>query len=199
LNDGKAMLIFNDHPWIITWILIPLLIFIARVTDVSIGTFRIILVSKGKKAISALLGFIEVSIWLLAISQVFQHVTNIACFLAYGFGFAMGNYIGITIEEKIAMGQQAIRIITRNTMEILPMALRDAGYGATVIKAKGAKGDVNIIFSVVHRRQVKEVLALAREIDPNIFISLQDVRSVNAGFLPLRAPLFGWRRITKKK
>lgn len=193
------MLIFNNHPWIITWILIPFLIFLARVTDVSIGTFRIILVSKGKKAISALLGFIEVSIWLLAISQVFQQVTNIACFLAYGFGFAMGNYVGITIEEKIAMGQQAIRIITRNTMEILPMALRDAGYGATVIKAKGAKGDVNIIFSVVHRRQVKEVLALAREIDPNIFISLQDVRSVDAGFLPLRAPLFGWRRIVKKK
>lgn len=193
------MSILTANPWITTWIIIPFLIFLARVTDVSIGTFRIILVSKGKKAISAFLGFIEVSIWLLAISQVFQHVTNIACFLAYGFGFAMGNYVGISIEEKIAMGQQAIRIITRNTMEVLPMALRDAGYGATVIKANGAKGEVNIIFSIVPRRQVKEVIALAREIDPNIFISLQDVRSVNAGFIPLRTPLFSWRRITKKK
>lgn len=193
------MSILTAHPWITTWIVIPFLIFLARVTDVSIGTFRIILVSKGRKAISAFLGFIEVSIWLLTISQVFQHVTNIACFLAYGFGFAMGNYVGISIEEKIAMGQQAIRIITRNTMEVLPMALRDAGYGATVIKANGAKGEVNIIFSIVPRRQVKEVVALAQEIDPNIFISLQDVRSVNAGFIPLRAPLFGWRRLTKKK
>jgi len=188
-----------DNPWITSWVLIPFLIFLARVTDVSIGTFRIILVSKGKKAVAAILGFIEISIWLLAISQVFQNLTNIACFLAYGLGFALGNFIGIGIEEKIALGQQAIRIITRNTMEILPMALRDAGYGATVIKASGAKGEVNIIFSVVPRKQAKHAIALAREIDPNIFISLQDIRSVNAGFMPLRAPLFGWRRIAKKK
>jgi len=189
----------SDNPWIVSWVLVPALIFLARVTDVSIGTFRIILVSKGKKAVAAILGFIEISVWLLAISQVFQNLTNIACFLAYGLGFAMGNYIGITIEEKIALGQQAIRIITRNTMEVLPMALRDAGYGATVIKANGAKGEVNIIFSVVPRSQVKDAISLAREIDPDIFISLQDVRSVNAGFMPLRAPLFGWRRIAKKK
>lgn len=189
----------SDNPWIISWVLVPVLIFFARVIDVSIGTFRIILVSKGKKAVAAILGFIEISVWLLAISQVFQNLTNIACFLAYGLGFAMGNYIGITIEEKIALGQQAIRIITRNTMEVLPMALRDAGYGATVIKANGAKGEVNIIFSVVPRSQVKDAISLAREIDPDIFISLQDVRSVNAGFMPLRAPLFGWRRIVKKK
>ena len=188
-----------NNPWITSWVLIPFLIFLARITDVSIGTFRIILVSKGKKAVAAILGFIEISIWLLAISQVFQHLTNIACFLAYGLGFALGNYIGITIEEKIALGQQAIRIITRNTMEILPMALRDAGYGATVIKAIGGKGEVNIIFCVVPRKQAKDAIALAREIDSDTFISLQDVRSVNAGFMPLRAPLFGWRRIAKKK
>jgi len=163
----------SDNPWIVSWVLVPALIFLARVTDVSIGTFRIILVSKGKKAVAAILGFIEISVWLL--------------------------YIGITIEEKIALGQQAIRIITRNTMEVLPMALRDAGYGATVIKANGAKGEVNIIFSVVPRSQVKDAISLAREIDPDIFISLQDVRSVNAGFMPLRAPLFGWRRLAKKK
>ena len=193
------MQLFTNNPWVLSWIVTPILIFLARVTDVSIGTFRVILISKGKKNVAASLGFIEISIWLLAISQVFQHLTNIACFLAYGSGFALGNYIGITIEEKIAMGQQAIRIITRNTMDILPMALRDAGYGATVIRASGAKGEVNIIFSVVPRSEVKQAVALAREIDPDIFISLQDVRAVNAGFMPLRAPLFGWRRIIKKK
>ncbi|MDO9549227.1 MAG: DUF2179 domain-containing protein [Candidatus Marinimicrobia bacterium] len=193
------MQFITDNPWITSWVIIPLLIFLARVTDVSIGTFRIILISKGKKAVAAILGFIEISVWLLAISQVFQHLTNAACFLAYGLGFALGNYLGITIEEKIALGQQAIRIITRNTMEILPMALRDAGYGATVIQAKGAKGEVNVILCVVPRNQVKDAIALAQEIDPYTFISLQDVRSVNAGFIPLRAPLFSWRRIVKKK
>ncbi|MBU0712721.1 DUF2179 domain-containing protein [bacterium] len=189
----------TENPWVTSWVIIPLLIFLARVTDVSIGTFRIILVSKGQKVIAAILGFIEISIWLLAISQVFQHLSNIACFFAYGLGFALGNYVGIAIEEKIALGQQAIRIITSNTMEILPMALRDAGYGATVIKANGGKGEVNLIFSVMPRNQVKDAIALAQEIDPDIFISLQDIRSVNAGFMPLRTPSFGWRRITKKK
>ena len=193
------MQFITDNPWITTWVIIPLLIFLARVTDVSIGTFRIILISKGKKVIAAILGFIEISVWLLAISQVFQHLTNAACFLAYGLGFATGNYLGITIEEKIALGQQVIRIITRSTMDILPMALRDAGYGATVIQAKGAKGEVNVILCVVPRKQVKDAIALAREIDPDIFISLQDIRSVNAGFMPLRTPPFSWRRIVKKK
>lgn len=193
------MEIFSTNSWTFTWIIIPLLIFLARITDVSIGTFRIILVSKGKKSIAALLGFLEISIWLLAISQVMQHLDNIACFLAYGLGFASGNYVGISIEEKIGLGLQSVRIITRNTMEILPMALRDAGFGATVIKANGAKGQVNIIFSIVPRKEVNNLLTLAHEVDPNIFISLQDVRSVTAGYMPPRTALFSWQRLIKKK
>jgi len=191
--------ILTNDTWLITWIFVPLLIFIARVTDVSIGTFRIILVSKGKKGAAAFLGFIEISIWLLAISQVFQHLSNIACFLAYGLGFAFGNFIGILIDEKIGLGLQAVRIITRNTIDVLPMALRDAGFGTTVIKATGGKGQVNIIFSIVPRKQVKFLLSLAHEIDPDIFISLQDIRSAGSGYMPLRTPLFGWQRLIKKK
>jgi uncharacterized protein YebE (UPF0316 family) len=190
---------FTTNSWFLTWILIPLMIFCARVTDVSIGTVRIILVSKGKKKIAAFLGFIEVSIWLLAISQVMQHINNIACFLAYGLGFGTGNIIGIVIEEKIALGLQAVQFITRSTLDFLPMTLRDGGFGATVIKATGAKGEVNIIISIVLRKNVKEVIDLARQVDPNVFVSLQDIRSANSGFLPLRAPLFAWRRIIKKK
>lgn len=190
---------FSTNSWFYTWIVIPLMIFFARVTDVSIGTLRIILVSKGRKNIAAFLGFIEVSIWLLAISQVMQHINNIACFLAYGLGFGTGNIVGIIIEEKIALGLQAVQFITRSTLDFLPMALRDGGFGATVIKASGAKGEVNIIISVVPRKDVKQVIDLARQIDPNVFVSLQDIRSVNSGYLPLRAPLFGWRRIIKKK
>jgi uncharacterized protein YebE (UPF0316 family) len=190
---------FSTNSWLFTWIVIPLMIFFARVTDVSIGTVRIILVSKGKKKIAAFLGFIEVSIWLLAISQVMQHINNIACFLAYGMGFGTGNIVGIIIEEKIALGLQAVQFITRTTLDFLPMTLRDGGFGATVIKASGAKGEVNIIISIVPRKNVREVIDLARQVDPNVFVSLQDIRSINSGFFPLRAPLFGWRRIVKKK
>ncbi|MDD5230224.1 MAG: DUF2179 domain-containing protein, partial [Candidatus Marinimicrobia bacterium] len=173
------------------WVVIPFLIFIARITDVSIGTIRIIQVSKGNKLIASVLGFFEVSIWLLAISQVMQQgLNNFASFFAYGLGFASGNYIGIIIEEKLALGLQAIRIISPETVDVLTMTLRDEGFGVTVIDAKGAKGQVHIIYSIVQRKNVNEVIRIAREISPDVFISIQDIRSVNAGFFSEKSQSF---------
>ncbi len=181
------------------WVIIPLFIFCARITDVSIGTLRIILVSKGNKVAASVLGFFEVSIWLLAISQVMrQGLSNPVSFIAYGLGFASGNFIGITIEEKLALGLQAVRLISSHTVDILTMALRDEGFGATVIKAQGGKGEVHIIYCIVPRKQVNAVLKIAREIDPDIFISVQDIRSVKAGFFPDKSQSFKWRRWNKK-
>ena len=190
--------LFLNSP-IFTWVIVPLLIFIARILDVSIGTIRIIMVSKGSKILAPILGFFEAIIWLLAISQVMQHLSNIACFIAYGFGFAMGNYVGIVIEEKIALGLQAVRFITKDTVDVLTMALRDEGYGATVIEATGGKGKVNIIFSIVPRKNIDKVLVLAREIDPNVFVSIQDIRSVKSGFIPSKRTIYKWKKLAKKK
>jgi len=184
-----------------TWILIPLLICCARIVDVSIGTVRIILVSKGNRVVASVLGFFEVIIWLLAITQVMQHLSNYAAFIGYGLGFALGNYVGISIEEKLALGYQALRFISRANVEvdILTMALRDAGYGATVLEAKGGKGKVHIIFTIVPRKSVADALQIAREIDPDVFVSAQDIRSVSAGHIPLSSSRRRWRRIHKKK
>ena len=187
-------------PAIYQWVVIPLLIFLARITDVSIGTVRIIQVSKGNKLIASFLGFFEVSIWLLAISQVMrQGLNNYASFFAYGLGFASGNFIGITIEEKLALGLQAIRMISADTVDILTMTLRDAGFGATVIEANGAKGLVHIIYVIVQRKKVNAVLRIAREITPDIFISVQDIRSVNAGYFPGKSQSLKWRFWSKKR
>jgi len=190
--------LFLNSP-IFTWVIVPLLIFIARILDVSTGTIRIIMVSKGSKILAPILGFFEAIIWLLAITQVMQHLSNIACFIAYGFGFAMGNYVGIVIEEKIALGLQAVRFITKDTVDILTMTLRDEGYGATVIEATGGKGKVNIIFSIVPRKNIDNVLSLAREIDPNVFVSIQDIRSVKSGFIPSKRTIYKWKKLAKKK
>jgi len=182
------------------WVVLPLLIFIARISDVSIGTIRIIQVSRGNKLLASFLGFFEVSIWLLAISQVMQQgLKNYVCFFAYGLGFGSGNFIGITLEEKLALGLQAIRMISSDTVDVLTMALRDAGFGATVIEANGAKGHVHIIYVIVQRKKVNEVLQIAREITPDIFISVQDIRSVNAGYFPEKSQSYKWRRWNKKK
>jgi len=184
-----------------SWVIIPVMIFLARICDVSIGTFRIILVSKGGKILASVLGFFEVLIWLLAITQVLQHLSNWVCFVAYGLGFASGNFIGITIEEKLALGFQALRFISKSSVDVdvLTMALRDEGYGATVLEAKGGKGKVNIIFTIVPRKAVKEVLTVARQIDPEVFVSVQDIRSIKSGYVPNQNFRQRFRRLSKKK
>jgi uncharacterized protein YebE (UPF0316 family) len=184
---------------LLNWVIIPILIFFARICDVSIGTVRIILVSRGKKLLASSLGFVEVIIWLLAVSQAMQHINNVACVIAYGLGFATGTYVGITIEEKLAIGLQALRFITKNTLDVLTMALRDEGYGATVIEAKGGKGKVNIIFTIVPRKDVNKTLEIAKEFDPDVFVSIQDIRSVKSGVFPFKTNGSKWRKVVKKK
>ncbi|MBO8130279.1 MAG: DUF2179 domain-containing protein [Candidatus Marinimicrobia bacterium] len=184
---------------IYNWIIIPFLIFMARICDVSIGTMRIIFIARGKRLFPPLLGFIEVSIWLLAISQVMQHLNNIVCFLAYGAGFATGNFVGMMIEEKLAVGMQAISMITNKTVDLVAMALRDEGYGVTVTRAYGAKGEVNVLLVIVPRREVQKVINIARSIEPNVFISVQDIREVRAGFFPQRSRQMRWRKVFKKR
>ena len=179
---------------IITYIAVPALIFLARVIDVSIGTIRIILISRGNKLVAPLLGFFEVIIWLAAIGQVMQNLSNVVSYLAYGAGFAFGNYVGIALEKRLAIGLQAVRIITDNQLHSLQMVLRDEGYAVTTVEATGAKGPVHIIYTVVTRKEVKHVLELCRLFEPKAFITVEDIRSSYAGFFKPR-PF----RLTKKK
>ena len=128
-----------------------------------------------------------------------QGLNNVASFFAYGLGFACGNFIGITIEEKLALGLQTIRLISTETVDILTMTLRDAGYGVTVINASGAKGPVHILYVIVQRKKVKDVIRIASEITPDIFISVEDIRSVKAGFFPETNRNFKWWFWNKNK
>lgn len=179
----------------VEFLLIPFLIFLARVCDVTIGTIRIILLSRGNKILAPLLGFFEVTIWLLAISQVMQNLNNIVSYLAYGGGFAFGNFVGILLEKKIAIGLQEIRIITSNTLHSLSMILLDEGYAVTTVEAKGAKGTVHIIYTVVKRKDVNHVLNIIKIFEPEAFITIEDVRSTYAGYFRPQRPF----RLVKKK
>jgi uncharacterized protein YebE (UPF0316 family) len=170
------------------WALLPLMIFIARILDVSIQTIRIIFISRGHKIIAPVLGFFEVLIWLLAISQIIKNLSNPICYLAYGGGFAAGTYIGLLIEEKLAIGTYLVRIITRIDASPLVTALRDASYGVTNIPAEGADGKVCIIYTVVRRVSVPEVLAIIERHNPGAFYTIENVRSVSAGTFPEQAP-----------
>jgi len=162
-----------------TYLIIPLLICLSRVVDVSLGTLRIIFVSKGAKNIAPFLGFFEILIWLLAIGQVMQNLTNINNYFAYALGFALGNYIGIMIEQKLAMGMVVVQIITRRDATELINFLRLADFGLTVIEGNGGTGTVHIIFTVTKRSSLPFVIENIKNFNPKAFYAVEDIRFVS--------------------
>ncbi len=175
---------FADHQFLTLYILLPLAIVLARIIDVSIGTLRIILVSRGMKVVAPLLGFFEVLIWLIAISQIIQNLSNWVNYIAYAAGFALGNYIGMLIEERLAMGMIAIRIITQKEADDLIDEIRKRHIGTTSLAAKGMRGHVRLIFSIIKRKDQGMVLDLIRRYNPNAFVTISDVRAVKEGYFP---------------
>jgi len=168
--------------------IVPIFIFFARICDVTIGTMRIIFVSRGVKTVAPLLGFFEIFIWIVAIGQIFQNLTNPINYLAYAAGFATGNYIGMIIEERLAMGLALVRIITQRDATNLIDYLRAAGYGVTVIDAQGKLGPSKVIFSVIRRKNLRDVENAIHQFNPRAFYSIEDVRRAAEGTFPASVP-----------
>ncbi|MEN8192144.1 MAG: DUF2179 domain-containing protein [Bacteroidota bacterium] len=170
------------NSWEFNYIGIPILITLAKIIDVSLGTLRIILVSKGARKLAPVLGFIEVLIWIIAIGQVMKNLTNPINYIAYAFGFALGNYVGILIEQKLALGNVIIRIITRHDATELINYLQSNDIGVTVIPAEGTFGPVHLIFSVLKRSKIIQVIDIIKKFNPKAFYSIEDVRYVSGSF-----------------
>jgi uncharacterized protein YebE (UPF0316 family) len=160
-----------------------LLIFCLRVTDVSLGTLRIILVTRGRKVLPALIGFVEVSIWVIAISQVVKQIGSVWNVLGYGSGFAVGTLCGILIEERLALGYADVHIVSHDRGEEVAEEVREAGYGATTIAARGLSGPVTLIDVVVRRRHVSEILDITTRVDPHSFVTIAEARHIHRGYL----------------
>jgi uncharacterized protein YebE (UPF0316 family) len=169
-----------------TWSVLPFLIFLARICDVTIGTIRIIVVSKGKKLLASFLGFFEVLIWITAISQIMKHLNNPICYIGYALGFAMGNYIGITVEEKLAMGTLVVKIFANGNAAGLMNSLKAAGCGVTCLEGHGMTGPVNVIHTVIQRSLLPEVEQIIKQFNPKAFYAIEEVRAVNAGVFPAK-------------
>ncbi len=176
------------HSEIFTLVLLPILIFLARICDVTLDTLRIIYVSRGMKLLAPVIGFVEVLIWLVAITQIFKNLSNPACYVAYAGGFAMGNFIGILLEEKMAIGTVIIRIITQSDAETLIRRLKENRYGFTHVDAQGAMGQVKIIFTIVKRKDIDPVLEIVRRCNPLAFYTIEDVRSIRKESSPSSIP-----------
>ncbi len=173
------MELFDTSSVWFTYGTLPFLIFLSRIIDVSLDTLRIVFISKGDKIIAPVLGFFEILIWLMAITRIMQNLDNVACYIAYAGGFAAGNFIGLKIEEKLAMGVQMFRIITQRDASLLIDYLSESGFGATSIEASGINGKVHVIYSVVKRSENKRMIEIINKFNPNAFYSIEDIRKVN--------------------
>jgi len=152
---------------------IPVLIFIARIADVSIGTIRMIFVIAGWQLRASALGFVEVVIWALAIGGLVQSITNPVLLLAYAGGFSAGNLVGMWIESRLALGTRVVQVINRDTSGDLPNTLRDRGYRVTTVSGKGRDGPVEIAYAVVRRRAMPRILALIHEHAPKAIVTVE--------------------------
>lgn len=155
---------------------IPLFIFFARILDVSIGTIRIMFVSKGYRGKATMLGFIEVLIWIIIVAQIFQNLDNWLNYVAFAGGFATGNYVGMYIEEKMKMGVQIYRIIVNQENSGLAEELMKRDFRVTVVPGEGKYGPVKVLFTVAKRKRWQELSDIVNEYAPNAFYSVEDVK-----------------------
>lgn len=178
----------------------PVAIFFARICDVSLGTLRIVFVSKGMRLRAAALGFIEVLIWIMVVAQLIQHLNNWVNFVAFAGGFAAGTYLGMVIENQLKVGTLIVRIITAEKVDKLINQLKDSGFMLTRIEAVGGSGPVHIVFTIVKRKRWNEVKKIIESFDANAFYSIEDVKfasSAENSNLPLNYTSHAFDRLLR--
>lgn len=187
----------NSFDWYV-WVGLPLLIFLARVFDVTLGTLRIIFTSRGLRNLAPVLGFIETFVWIVAVSSLVKHAQNVASYIGYAGGFAMGTFVGMFLENKLAMGTVTVRAIIRRDPQELITILHDTGFGVTAVDGQGSSGGVKIIYTTMKRQDLPVVIEIFHRILPGAFLSVEEVRSTELGVFPTPKNHFS-RSIIQKK
>jgi uncharacterized protein YebE (UPF0316 family) len=175
----------NSHLY--GWLVLPALIFMARILDVSLGTIRIIFIGRNLRYVAPFIGFFEVMIWLLAVRQIMQgDRINVVCFVAYAAGFASGTFAGMYLENILSIGRVLIRVISKGGAAELEMLLRSEGFGLTSLEGHGTAGPVKMVFSIVERHDAPRIVSLIERFDPAAFYTIEDVRYVSECVMPFR-------------
>ena len=177
-----------------TWMAAPigaLLIFLLRMVDVSMAIMRMIIAVRGQRGLAAMIGFFEVLLWLMAVGAALEHLDSPLHVVGYAAGFAAGNYVGVWLEGRFAMGINVVRAVFRADQEgdaervgvAAAQQLRAAGFAVTEMGGRGKESEVDILNVVVPRRQVPRVLHVVREADPNVFATVEEIRSAQGGYV----------------
>jgi uncharacterized protein YebE (UPF0316 family) len=181
--DTSVVELLQNFDWYV-WVGLPLLIFLARVFDVTLGTLRIIFTSRGLRNLAPVLGFIETFVWIIAVSSLVKHAQNVAAYVGYASGFAMGTFVGMFLENKLAMGTVTFRAIIRRDTKELIKALVEAGFGITSVDGEGSSGKVKIIYTTVKRQDLPVVVDIFHRLVPGAFLAVEEVRSTEQGIFP---------------
>ncbi len=184
LDGFFAYLYQSFSPALVNWVILPILIFFARILDVSLGTLRIIFVAKGKQMIAPILGFFEVLCWVLVASQLIRSITSIGPYLGYAAGFAFGTYAGMRIENKLALGMVLVRVIVAQGGEEMARQLHENNLGVTTVDALGATGSVKLLYSVIQRRDLEQLQTIIARVNPEAFVSVEAVNEARSGIFP---------------
>ncbi len=163
---------------------LAVLVFFAELCVVTLSTVRIICLGRGQKVLASAIGFFEVSIWLFAIGQIMQNLSNVGCYLGFAGGFTAGNYLGVLVEQRLALGTLVVRIITPREAGVLIERLRAGHYGVTCLEGQGATGPVTVVLTVIPRKELAGVVAIIKGFDPRCFYSVDDLQTAEAGVFP---------------
>lgn len=175
--------------------LLPLGIFCAELTVVTLSTIRIIFVSRGQKTLAALLGFFEILLWLFAIGQIMKNLDSPPCHIAFALGFTLGNYLGVWLEGVLAMGKLSVEIVSPQAIEPLVSMLSSHGFGLTFHPGMGKLGPVQVINTVIRRRDLDHVSGLIRQTDPKAFFAVSEIQETERGVFPHQSG--GWWKSVK--
>lgn len=163
-----------------------LVIFCAKIVEVTIMTLRVVYVNKGEKLIGAVLGFFEVLIWVIVVSSVLNNITEdpMKIFI-YCFAFALGNYIGVFLESKLAVGLSSLQVVVNDVDgENLAGILREQGFGVTIIEGKGInESKKELLFIQLKRKRISEAVKLIQLTNEYAFITVNDIKSMKGGFV----------------
>ncbi len=161
------------------YIVLPALIFMARVMDVSLATMRVMFIMNGARKWAPFLGFFEALIWLLAIGQIIQNISNVYSYIAYAGGYASGTYLGMLLESRIAMGKMVVRVITKQDIAELINWLLEEGYRYNAVESHDHEGNASLIFTVVPRSKIDKFLQAVRYFQPDAYYTVESIKRVS--------------------
>lgn len=186
-------IMFVESP-VFDYLVLPLLILMARILDVSMDTIRVILMAKGYRNYAPVIGFFQSLVWVITISRVMVNLDIWTAYIGYAGGFALGTYTGMRIEEKLALGYELIRVITKADASELIKAMRKEGFPVTSVVGQGREGEVGILYIILRRREIKKVIPIINDFNPKAFYTIEDMRFVQSNaYMPRSRKILSFR------